>query len=1399
MTVEAAALQPVKVFPEGSVVAGGTTPLQFTIYNRNRSATVDQIIMYDDVDTMLSGATFAGSFPINDVCGAGSSLSLSAPGNLTLNDGVLGGGENCTFTVDVAIPAGAAEGLYTNTTSQVVGNLGGPIGGEVATAKLQVVEDSVTFTSSITPSGPVVAGDGTEMTVTYRITNDGAAAVTPYFRVDLAAAFGAVENLAVADPLGTDGTGICDGAGGHTLAAAGNELIMAGAVFPFNGYLSVPSGAYCEFVATFNIPHGANAGLQTLTTDLMFDGASGRPPLSASASIDITAAPAVTLSKAFTSDMVGINDEVGLVFTLTKQSDGVAIDGFSFTDNIDTFHSGAVLISVDSNTCGSATVTGLETGLISVSGADFAGTTCEIATTIQVGGTPGASVENTTSELSLTPVGGTSAPVTGSEATATIDIESWRAPTFSKRFLSEEVLPGETVTMEFEIINNDATNTITDLQFTDSLSAFLSGTTASGLPLSDVCGAGSNLSALSGNTFIYFSGGTLAPDASCTFTVDVVVPLAADDGTYSNTTSELIGTIAAGLREFSSASDTLTVRTDWLEVSKYETAGNANFPSFMYFQIDVTNTHPSETITGISISDDISSSFPGALINSIDTSCGVPTVAGTSATTLSGFDLDAGDGCYFKIGIDMDGMPSGSYTNTTSQASGTIGGLGGIYGEAASATQSYVSPDGLQFSKSFDGPTFAGDTAELTFRLENAGDGPLSGLRFGDDLDAMLTGAVSTSGTQSNVCGAGSEISGTGLLSVTGISLAADEICEFSVTVSVPSDAPAGTVTNLTTSVTDNGALVAGAAEADLVIEPAPTFAKVFAVEEMEAESSTTLTFTIDNSASSQSVTGLNFTDNFPANMVVASPENASTTCTGGSVTAVAGASSVSYIGGAVWAGASCTVSVDVTVPTAGDYLNVTGDLTSSSGNSGTASAGLVVNAKPTGDVTFFVSTDEDGTYGFSSAEAALNFDIVTAAGAGQYGPVSVDYDPYTVNVSVPAGVNILDITCTDGNSTGDPETGVISLNVEADEVLSCTVTATASASRATAAINDYLQHRTALLLANQPDRNRRINRLQQGAGAERLSYVPGQLAPFNPVDFDFRSIGSGDYHVATSLDQVTRAADYMRLSTGNAGVDGSTHHTRDRFDIWFEATWTQFEGEGEADGQFGLIYLGMDHLVNDKLLVGALVQYDWLSETSVEYGSTIEGTGWMVGPYMTAEFAPGVYFDGRAAWGRSSNDIDLGIATGAFTTERWLVNASLTGEFTRGMWTIRPNAELSYIQETQQSYVDSLNQVVPEQTVSRSQIRLGPNFSTRIQGANGHIIEPFLTFDAIFNSSETTAELLGGADGPDDGWRGRVEAGVSIRNPSNGSVINFTGNLDGLGQSNYEAWGLDLYVSIPF
>lgn len=131
------------------------------------------------------------------------------------------------------------------------------------------------------------------------------------------------------------------------------------------------------------------------------------------------------------------------------------------------------------------------------------------------------------------------------------------------------------------------------------------------------------------------------------------------------------------------------------------------------------------------------------------------------------------------------------------------------------------------------------------------------------------------------------------------------------------------------------------------ITQMAPDFAQTFSPSLIEAGAVSTLAFTINNTQAVEA-TALNFTDNLPAGLVVATPANASTTCTGGTLTATGGTGTISYTDGSVGAGASCAVAVDVSAMAAGDYINVTGELTSlPNGSGGTATATLTVIGAP--------------------------------------------------------------------------------------------------------------------------------------------------------------------------------------------------------------------------------------------------------------------------------------------------------------------------------------------------------------------------------------------------------------------------------------------------------------------
>ena len=86
-------------------------------------------------------------------------------------------------------------------------------------------------------------------------------------------------------------------------------------------------------------------------------------------------------------------------------------------------------------------------------------------------------------------------------------------------------------------------------------------------------------------------------------------------------------------------------------------------------------------------------------------------------------------------------------------------------------------------------------------------------------------------------------------------------------------------------------------------------------------------------------LTGVTFTDTYPAGLAnAAAGVIASNTC-GGTVTANTGGTSTALVGGAVPAASTCAIVINVVATAPGSLVNSTGPITSTNGLSGPARA----------------------------------------------------------------------------------------------------------------------------------------------------------------------------------------------------------------------------------------------------------------------------------------------------------------------------------------------------------------------------------------------------------------------------------------------------------------------------
>ncbi|HPI94973.1 MAG TPA: hypothetical protein PLX38_02030 [Gammaproteobacteria bacterium] len=986
-----------KDFIDDPTPPGGTATLRFSITNTNRFDSADNISFDDDLDATLSALT-AVNLPQNDVCGPGSTLTGS--GFITLNGGNLPAEGVCVFDVDVQIPGGTANGQYINTTSSITGDINAtPFSYSPAVAKL-FVQPAPILTKEFTDD-PV--GSGSDVTLSFTIENGSSDySATNINFIDELTTFLPFPVVISSPSIPT--SGICGAGSNLSLISLGTGRQ---ALYLTNGNL--PAGGNCSFQVSLTIPSDMPNGIFTNTTEPIFGTVASEDYQGLPATDTLTVVAAPYFSKEFTDDPVASGDIATVEFTISHpiEAQGDATN-LSFSDDLSTVLPGLTAIGLPQNDiCGVGSSISGTTNLMFSGGTLSPGETCTISVTLQVpAAASSGSYTNTVNNFSATVLG-----INTQGQIAQDDLQIANI-SFTKEFLTNPVVPGQTTTLRFTIDNTQNTDAANITTFTDSLSTMLAGTQVAGPPITNTCGG-----TASGTTFLEYTGGSVPASSSCDIEVPVLIPVAAADGSYQNISSSLSTDIGTALP----ATDVLVVSSELIQLTKEfiddpVAPGGTVALRFTLENLDITNP-----ITSITFTDDLNAALSGLQATGLPVSvCGGIASANPNPGTIefAGGSLPAGGSCFFDITLEVPASPGVSQAiNTTSSVSGLSNGLP-VSGSPASDTL-YIQE--IEFTKSFDGPSTATGMPVLTYTITNLSPSQsVSSLSFTDDMDAVISGLVATGLPMSNVCGAGSQISGTSLLTFSGGNLAPGASCNFNVQLQVPFSAMPGSYISTSSDLFVNGLTFANPAVDMLVIEPPPIFTKMFSPASIGTNQQSTLTFVIDNTASSLAANQIGFTDSFPAGVVLATNPNVNNTC-GGIVTATGGTGVVSLTGASLAASASCSIQVGVVGTVAGMHVNVTGDLISSSGNSGSANAALTVNDPPSFSKTFVPDTI------IINNVTTLTFTIDNSTSTVDATSLNFTDDlPSGILVATPA--NVVN-TCTGGTITATSGTSVIQYN----------------------------------------------------------------------------------------------------------------------------------------------------------------------------------------------------------------------------------------------------------------------------------------------------------------------------------------------------------------------------------
>lgn len=246
---------------------------------------------------------------------------------------------------------------------------------------------------------------------------------------------------------------------------------------------------------------------------------------------------------------------------------------------------------------------------------------------------------------------------------------------------------------------------------------------------------------------------------------------------------------------------------------------------------------------------------------------------------------------------------------------------------------------------------------------------------------------------------------------------------------------------------------------------------------------------------------------------------------------------------------------------------------------------------------------------------------------------------------------------------------------------------------------------------------------------------------------------------------------------------------------VWFrlKGAWSE---DGTADSRTVFGAFGGHIQLRETVLLGAMLQLDHLSQD--DGASNLEGTGWLIGPYVVAKL-PGdpLYFEGSLLYGQSSNSVSpFGTYKDNFDTTRMLAQLKVTGEIFSDETVFSPYLNLAYLKEDQDGYTDSLGNAISAQSMDMMQVAFGLDVAHAIAVQSGDLTLRG-GISGIWSSTGGTAVAATVLPGY-AGWRGKVTAGVSYVNNRNGTLTAST-FLDGLGTPTYQSYGVDIRYTLAF
>ena len=300
-------------------------------------------------------------------------------------------------------------------------------------------------------------------------------------------------------------------------------------------------------------------------------------------------------------------------------------------------------------------------------------------------------------------------------------------------------------------------------------------------------------------------------------------------------------------------------------------------------------------------------------------------------------------------------------------------------------------------------------------------------------------------------------------------------------------------------------------------------------------------------------------------------------------------------------------------------------------------------------------------------------------------------------------------------------------------------------------------------------------DRIAQGMQSRANQLISNQTSLF-----EFLQGGRGGFFNANG----SESTGYFNLSSKHQGL------------FWFDVkgSWAQ---DASSQTKYGHATFGSHFEMNENVLLGGMIQLD-IAENK-DTSSTLESSGWLVGPYAVARHpTQDLYFEGAILFGQTQNRIrPTNTYEDKFKTQRWLFRGAVTGEIVQEDISLFPNLKFTHTTDRQQAYTDSLSNVIAAQSISLTELSAGIDFNRPI-AIDGGKLSLIGGISGIWSGSSGSGGSASDIIPDYDGGRAKLKLGMDFKD-ENGFNMNMSGYYDGIGVNNYHAYGASVSLKKQF